>query len=109
MLIFVSLILMKSKSDILEFLSQNRNYFRDRFHIVKIGLFGSFARNEQHSFSDIDLVVEFEENTPNLYNLKQEIRIFIKKELGLDADLAREKYIKPRYKKSILKETQYVE
>jgi len=100
---------MKTQKDILEFLSQNRNYFKDRFHIVKIGLFGSFARNEQHRYSDIDLVVEFDENTPDLYSLKREIKEFIKKELGLDVDLAREKYIKPRYKKSILKETQYVE
>lgn len=100
---------MKTKNDILKFLSQNRLYFRDRFHIVKIGLFGSFARNEQHATSDIDLVVEFEENTSNLYELKQEIIKFIKHEIGLDVDLAREKYIKPRYKKSILKETHYVE
>lgn len=106
---FVSLSLMKTKSDILEFLSRNRKYFRDRFHIVKIGLFGSFSRNEQHATSDIDLVVEFEENTPNLYRLKQEMKEFIKHEIGLDVDLAREKYIKPRYKESILKDTHYVE
>ena len=90
-------------------LSQNKNYFRERFHIVKIGIFGSFARNDQNSTSDIDLIVEFKVNTQNLYDLKREIKQFIKKELNLDVDIAREKYIKPKYKKSILKETHYVE
>lgn len=101
--------MMKTRDDILNFLSQNKNYFRERFHIVKIGLFGSFARNDQNSASDIDLIVEFKDNTQNLYNLKREMKLFIKKELNLDVDIAREKYIKPKYKKSILKETHYVE
>ena len=100
---------MKTRDEILNFLSQNKNYFKERFHIVKIGLFGSFARNDQNSTSDIDLIVEFKVNTHNLYDLKREIKQFIKKELNLDVDIAREKYIKPKYKKSILKETHYVE
>jgi len=100
---------MKTRDDILTFLSQNKNYFRERFNIVKIGLFGSFARNDQNSTSDIDLIVEFKDNTQNLYDLKREMKQFIKKELNLDVDIAREKYIKPKYKKSILRETHYVE
>lgn len=100
---------MISRKDILTFLSQNKQYFRDRFHIVKIGLFGSFARNDQNSTSDIDLIVEFEDNTQNLYDLKRDLRAYIQKRFNLDVDIAREKYLKPRYKKSILKETQYVE
>ena len=67
------------------------------------------ARNEQTSGSDIDLVVEFEKNTPNLYDIKREIKDFIKSSLNLDADIAREKYIKQIYKDSILKETIYVD
>ena len=100
---------MKTRDDILTFLSQNKNYFRERFNIVKIGLFGSFARNDQNSTSDIDLIVEFKDNTQNLYDLKREMKQFIKNELNLDVDIAREKYIKPKYKKSILRETHYVE
>ncbi len=100
---------MISRNDILTFLSQNKQYFRDRFHIVKIGLFGSYARNEQNSTSDIDLIVEFKDNTQNLYDLKRDLKAYIQQKLNLDVDIAREKYLKPRYKKSILKETQYVE
>ncbi len=61
---------MKTRDQILTFLSQNKKLFRDKFHIVRIGLFGSYARGEQNLDSDIDLLVEFEDNTQELYDLK---------------------------------------
>ncbi len=82
---------------------------KSRFHVVKIGLFGSFARGDQNSMSDIDLIVEFEENTQDLYELKLELKRFLKKELGAEVDICREKYIKPRIRNSILNETVYVD
>lgn len=100
---------MISRKEILDFLSENKDHFRDQYHIVKIGLFGSYARNEQTMLSDIDLVVEFEENTQNLYDLKRAIKEYIREKLNIEVDIAREKYLKPRYKKSIIKETYYVE
>jgi predicted nucleotidyltransferase len=100
---------MKTKDQILLFLSKNKGVLRDRFHVVKIGLFGSYARGEQHSKSDIDLIVEFEENTQELFELKIQLKNFIKDNLGTEVDICREKYIKPRIRKSILKETVYVD
>ena len=54
---------MKSRDQILAFLRQNKKLFRDRYHIIRIGLFGSYARGDQNVNSDIDLLVEFEDNT----------------------------------------------
>ena len=65
---------MKTRDQILTFLSQNKKLFRDKYHIVRIGLFGSYARGEQNSNSDIDLLVEFEENTQDLYDLKIQLK-----------------------------------
>jgi len=98
---------MKTRDQILTFLSQNKNLFRDKYHIVRIGLFGSYARDEQNPNSDIDLLVEFEENTQDLYDLKIQLKEFFHIQLGIDVDICREKYIKPRFKSSILKETVY--
>ena len=100
---------MATKREILDFLTRNKQYFRDRYGITKIGLFGSYARSEQSNDSDIDIIVEFESNTPNLYDVKREIKDFIKQNLNLDVDIAREKYIKLIYRDSILKETIYVD
>ena len=98
---------MKTREQILNFLAQNKQMFRARFHIVRIGLFGSYARGDQNSVSDLDLLVEFEDGTENLYELKLQIKDFFRSQLGLEVDICREKYIKPRFKNSILKETVY--
>jgi uncharacterized protein len=99
---------MKTRDQILSFLAQNKIMFREKFHITKIGLFGSYARGEQNKDSDIDLIVEFEENTQNLYDLKTQLKDFFLCNLGIEIDICREKYIKPRFKKIILKDTIYV-
>ncbi|MCX6302730.1 MAG: nucleotidyltransferase family protein [Bacteroidia bacterium] len=98
---------MKTRDQILTFLSQNKKLFQDKYHIVRIGLFGSYARGEQNANSDIDLLVEFEENTQDLYDLKLQIKDFFQIQLGIEIDICREKYIKPRIKDAILKETVY--
>jgi len=100
---------MKTREQILTFLSQNKRMFRGRYNIVRIGLFGSYARGDQNLKSDIDLLVEFEENTQDLYELKLQLKDFFKKNLGVEVDICREKYIKPRIKNSILKETVYAD
>jgi predicted nucleotidyltransferase len=51
------------KTDILNFLRANKEYFKTKFNIIKIGIFGSYAREEQTDNSDIDIIIEFEENT----------------------------------------------
>jgi len=99
---------MRTKAQIISFLAQNKILFREKFHITKIGIFGSYARGEQNENSDIDLIVEFENNTENLYDLKLKLKDFFRDELGLEIDICREKYIKPRIKESIIKEVIYV-
>ena len=99
---------MKTRDQILTFLSQNKNLLRDKYHIIRIGLFGSYARGDQNAKSDIDLLVEFEENTQNLYDLKINLKDFFRNQFGMEVDICREKYIKPYIKSYLLKEAIYV-
>ena len=99
---------MYSKKQILNFISESKPLLQRNFYVKKIGLFGSFAREEQTENSDIDLVIEFEENTENLFDLKIAIKEYFKKALNLEVDICREKFIKPIYKTRILNETTYV-
>lgn len=100
---------MATQGEILDFLARNKQFFRDRYCITKIGLFGSYAREEQSPDSDVDLIVEFEQDTPNLYDVKRALKEYIKEKLKLDVDIAREKYIKAIYRDFILNEAIYVE
>lgn len=100
---------MPDKKSILKYLRQNRDYLRRSYHITRIGLFGSFVRNEQGEGSDIDILVEFSDGTSQLYELKNSLRTLLRNEFGLPVDLAREKYLKPYIKQQILAETLYVD
>ena len=99
---------MLTKTDILQFLGNNKDYLSNQFNIVKIGLFGSFARDEALENSDIDLLIELEENTPDIFELKRNLRKFIKDNLNRDVHICREKYLKPFIREYIKKEVVYV-
>jgi predicted nucleotidyltransferase len=100
---------MMGMEDILAFIRQNRHYLKEHFHIKKIGLFGSFVHDEQTEDSDIDIIIELEDNTPGIHELKEELRAFFGEQFQRDVDIAREKYLKSYVKVQINKEAVYVE
>lgn len=100
---------MTNKQEILDFLCVHREFMCDKFSLTKIGLFGSFAREEDIEESDIDILVEFKPNTPHLYELKNQLRDFIGTHFHRNIDIVREKYLKARVKSHILQEAVYVE
>jgi|SRR5665213_365579 len=99
---------MLTKKDILNFLTDNREFLRMHFHLTKIGVFGSFARDEQKPDSDIDLVIVMEDETKNIFDLKWELREFLKKQFNREIDICGENYIKPYAKSYILKDAIYI-
>lgn len=98
---------MYTQKQILDFISKSKPMLQEKFHISRIGLFGSYARGEQSSNSDIDLIVEFDENTEILYDLKIGVKQFFKDNLSVNVDLCRGKYLKPKFKNRILNEAIY--
>ncbi|WP_245568951.1 nucleotidyltransferase family protein [Desulfobacter curvatus] len=50
-----------SKNHIIEQLKTDKDFLKQNFGVIKIGLFGSYAKNQQTQNSDIDLLVEFQE------------------------------------------------
>ncbi|MBI4645797.1 MAG: nucleotidyltransferase family protein [Bacteroidia bacterium] len=99
---------MFSKADILKYLSENKKFLKTKFGVIKIGIFGSYAREEQTDKSDIDIIVEFEENTENLYDKKFELHKYLTSLFKSKIDLCREGAIKPIFKSLILKDAIYV-
>jgi len=99
---------MNTKEEILDFLKANKQDILKRYHLTKIGLFGSFARNQQTSLSDVDVLIEIEENTKNIHDLKIDLNNYLSQMFDRSVDIAREKYLKPYAKDFILKDTIYV-
>lgn len=99
---------MTERDEILSFLEQRKSELFSEYQLVRLGLFGSFARNEATEASDIDLLVEFEPDTENLLEKKSRIKSLLEKQFNREVDLCREKYIKPYFKSQILESAIYV-
>lgn len=99
---------MLNTNEILEFLRNHRQTLKSDFRIVKLGLIGSFARGEQTEDSDIDLLVEFEPDTDDLFGKKLKLKDLLKNSLHREVGICREKYTKPHIKSYLLRDAIYV-
>lgn len=93
---------MLSKKEILDFLKKNQKLLKKEFHLKEIGLFGSFVRKEQNENSDIDILVDFEENA-DLFDLSG-LGIFIEEKLQHKVDIIPKRALRQELKDMILKE-----
>jgi predicted nucleotidyltransferase len=99
---------MIGKEEILAFLKEHKHELFSTHQLVKLGLFGSFARNEHTEKSDIDLIIEFQPNTENISEKKLKLKSFVEHQFKRGVDLCLEKYIKPYFKSHILNSAIYV-
>jgi hypothetical protein len=99
---------MTGRSNILSYLLANKERLMRDYRLTRIGLFGSFSRGDQDEESDIDLLVEFEPETQNLYLLKQNLKEEFQREFNRPVDVCRLKYIKPFLRSQIQKDIRYV-
>ncbi|MCX6271445.1 MAG: nucleotidyltransferase domain-containing protein, partial [Bacteroidetes bacterium] len=83
---------MTDSKQILNYLRLNKDRYQREYHLTRIGIFGSVARGEQTDKSDIDLIVEFEDGTENLFEIKQELISELQSRFKMPVDICREKY-----------------
>ena len=75
-------------------------------NVASAGLFGSYARGEAKSGSDVDILVRFSE-TPSLLELigiEQELS----EKLGKQVDLVTEGFLSPYFKATVLKQVKNI-
>jgi uncharacterized protein len=75
-----------------------------RFYVSSIGLFGSYARNEQNENSDIDIIVDFSRPIGIEFI---DLAEFLEDNLEAKIDLVSLKGIKPKYLAAIKSEIVY--
>ena len=97
---------MMTKLLILDFLRTHREEIRENFGVTKIGLFGSYVRNEQNADSDIDIAVEIESN--NKFRSFFGLKYYLEDNLKHTIDLGVESTLKPIAKETIIKDIIYV-
>lgn len=96
----------KTKQNIITILKENDNILKN-FGIKKVGIFGSFVREEQNDDSDVDLLAEFEKEQKTFDNFMN-AAFFLEDVLGIPVELVTEESISPYLKPHIMKEVEYV-
>ena len=93
-----------TKSDVLNYLSKHFQEFHTKYNVEKIGLFGSYARDEATKDSDIDIFVQMHPKLLDMVAIKQ----LIEEDLHLKVDIVRLRdKMNPYLKKRILRDGIY--
>ncbi len=95
-----------TKTYILDFLSNHKQEFEQKYGVTKIGLFGSYARDEATEESDIDIAVEIE--SENKFRSFFGLKYFIEDGLHHQVDLGIESTLKSVVKDTVLRDIIYV-
>lgn len=88
-------------------LRDKKAFLREKFGVIRLGVFGSFAEERQKITSDIDLVVEFEKSRKNIHTFLQ-LRRMLEKDLSRKVDLGFERSLKPIVREKIKGKVIYV-
>jgi len=90
-----------TRDQLLKILAENREELR-RLGVRRLGLFGYAARDEATSASDVDFLVEFENQSCDAY---MELKEFLENQFACRVDLVLADVLKARLRDPILKET----
>jgi predicted nucleotidyltransferase len=81
-----------------------RGELSERFTVSRIGVFGSFARGDEGSESDVDIIVDLAEPTFDHY---MDLKLRLEEVLQRPVDLVLADTVKPRIKPIIEQEAVY--
>ncbi len=93
---------MTTLSEILAKLADLKPELKRRYKVREIGLFGSWVRAEQHTTSDIDILVEFEEEA-DLFDWIG-LTLYLEENLGYPVDVVPRKALRPELQPAVLEQ-----
>ena len=92
-----------SKDQILRIIQEEKPFLLSQYQVSDIGVFGSFSRGEEKPGSDIDILVDFNKETPSLFGLIK-LKHYLEDKFGKKVDLIHKPMIKKALRKKILHE-----
>jgi len=99
---------MKKLESIQKLLIEHKEELLKKYSLKEIGIFGSYVRGEQEDVSDLDVLVEFDEDARisllDFVGLENDLSDF----LGVKVDLVEKSALKPRIGKRILEEVVFL-
>ncbi len=92
--------------DIINFIKNNKKFLKEQYGVEKIGIFGSYVKNNIKDDSDIDIAIEMAKESKTLHNFL-ELKRYLEKNLQREVDLGIESNLKQAVKKEIKSEIIY--
>ena len=97
---------MLTREEILQFLRENKERFAEQYGVTKIGLFGSFARNEATEESDVDVCVDGANCEPfATTHMRDEFEAIFQRPVDI---IQPHRYLRPLFLKRLEREVIYV-
>ena len=96
----------QAKKDVVSVIQRHQDKIK-AFGVKKLGLFGSFVRDEQNPESDIDLLVEFEEGQKTFDNFMQ-LSFLLEELLKWPVELVTVESVSPYLRPYIAQEVEYI-
>jgi predicted nucleotidyltransferase len=97
----------QAKDDIFTLLRDHQLDIR-QFGVKRLGLFGSFVRQQQNAESDVDILVEFEPGHKT-FDAFIQLASFLEEHFGRRVELITPESLSPYIGSHILKEIEYVD
>ncbi len=94
-----------TKEYILEFLRENKQLLKEKYNVTKIGLFGSYAKDNATEKSDIDIAILTSKKD---FFIRDDLREFLESKFQLPVDIGYLDSFREFYKKKIQQEIIYV-
>jgi uncharacterized protein len=93
---------MKTRTEVLDILRSVKGELRERYHVERIALFGSYARKEQGEESDIDVLVAFGPGADlfDFVGLSQ----YLEEKLGRGVDVVPETSLRPEIRRQVMRD-----
>ena len=98
--------MLQNKKEVLTTIKENRGRIRE-LGVKRLGLFGSFVREEQNAQSDIDLLVEFDKDQKTFDNFIH-LAFLLEKLFKRHVELVTAESLSPYIKPHITSEVEYV-
>lgn len=91
-----------TKETILAFLKAHKQEFKEKYAVEKIGLFGSYAKNEANENSDIDIVVKMPSSFDAYYDFKEYLESSFQKKVDLGLEKSIRSFVANEIQKDII-------
>ena len=93
---------MKNKDEIMSIIKGLKADIKKRYKVKELGLFGSVLRGEMTEASDVDILVDFEEDA-DLFDLTG-LGLFLEEKLGQRVDIVPKRSLRQEIKDAVLRE-----